>query len=118
MVIGSAEFLNDIVFNISQNLTRDRYLNSLQLTQNMVDWSVEDLDLLTIRSRGTTTRLLNPLTESEQSFWEAANYVVALLAVLGLGILWRVRRQNEKPIELDPPHSKVEPDRREAPGTV
>jgi len=30
VVIGSAEFLNDIVFDLSRNLTGDRYLNSLQ----------------------------------------------------------------------------------------
>jgi ABC-2 type transport system permease protein len=118
VVIGSAEFLNDIVFNISQNLTRDHYLNSVQLAQNAVDWSVEDLDLLTIRSRGASSHLLNPLTESEQSFWEVANYLVALLAVVGLGILWRVRRKNEKPIELDPPQAQSGQDRRQAAGTA
>jgi ABC-2 type transport system permease protein len=67
VVIGSAEFLNDIVFDLSASLTRDRYLNSLQFVQNTVDWSVEDLDLLTIRSRGSATRALNPLTEQDQS---------------------------------------------------
>jgi ABC-2 type transport system permease protein len=106
VVIGSAEFLNDLVFQLSSNLTRDRYLNSLQFMQNTVDWSVEDLDLLTIRSRGTSARLLNPLTESQQTFWEVANYVVALLTVVGLGLLWRWRRQNEQPMELLPPASE------------
>lgn len=102
VVIGSAEFLNDIVFQLSSNLTRDRYLNTLQFMQNTVDWSVEDLDLLTIRSRGTSARVLNPLTESQQSFWEGANYVLALLALVGLGLIWRWRRQNEQPMELVP----------------
>jgi ABC-2 type transport system permease protein len=102
VVIGSAEFLNDIVFNLSSNLGGDRYLNSLQFAQNTVDWAVEDLDLLTIRSRGTSARLLNPLEETDQRFWEIANYVVALLALIGLGVLWHIRRQNEQPIELAP----------------
>ncbi|MCL4298311.1 MAG: Gldg family protein [Anaerolineae bacterium] len=102
VVIGSAEFLNDVVFQLSSNLTRDRYLNTLQFMQNTVDWSVEDLDLLGIRSRGTSARVLNPLTESQQSFWEGANYVLALLALVGLGAIWRWRRQNEQPMELVP----------------
>jgi ABC-2 type transport system permease protein len=102
VVIGSAEFLNDIVFQLSSNLTQDRYFNSLQFAQNTVDWSVEDLDLLGIRSRGTSARVLNPLTEREQSFWEAANYVLALLALVGLGFVWRWRQQNEQPMELVP----------------
>jgi ABC-2 type transport system permease protein len=107
VVIGSAEFLNDVVFQLSANLTRDRYLNSLQFVQNTVDWSVEDLDLLTIRSRGTSARVLNPLTESQQTFWEGANYVLALLALIGLGVIWRWRQQNEEPMELVPQTAAV-----------
>jgi ABC-2 type transport system permease protein len=102
IVIGSAEFLNDIVFDISAMLSGDRYLNSLQFAQNCVDWSVEDLELLNIRSRGTVSRLLMPLTESQQSFWEVLNYLVALLGLVGIAILWRVRRRSEQPIALLP----------------
>jgi hypothetical protein len=67
-----------------------------------VDWSVEDLELLNIRSRGTVSRLLMPLTESQQSFWEVLNYLVALLGLVGIAILWRVRRRSEQPIALLP----------------
>jgi ABC-2 type transport system permease protein len=102
VIIGSAEFLNDVVFQLSSNLNQDRYVNSLQFMQNTVDWSVEDLDLLGIRSRGTSSRVLNPLTERDQSFWEGANYVLALLALIGLGFVWRWRQQNEQPMELIP----------------
>jgi ABC-2 type transport system permease protein len=102
VVVGSAEFVDDLVFNISASLSRDRYLNTLQFVQNVVDWSVEDLDLLAIRSRGTTSRLLSPTAESQQSFWEVANYVVALLALGGIGLVWNIRRRNEQPIELVP----------------
>lgn len=102
VVVGSAEFLNDIVFDLSANLTRDRYLNSLQFLQNTVDWSVEDLDLLSIRSRGTSARLLNPLPESQETFWEGLNYGLALLALIGVGVMWRMRRKNEQPMELVP----------------
>jgi ABC-2 type transport system permease protein len=100
VVIGSAEFVDDIVFDISSRLTPDRYVNSLKLVQNGVAWSTEDLDLLNIRSRGTYARVLNPLTESRQSFWEGANYVVALLALVVIGIVWNAQRRNEQPIPL------------------
>ena len=56
--------------------------------------------LLGIRSRGTYARVLAPMTEREQSFWEGANYVVALLALVVIGILWNARRRNEQPIQL------------------
>ena len=102
-VIGSAEFVDDIVFDISSGLSRDRYLNSLKLVQNAVAWSTEDLDLLDIRSRGTYARVLVPMAERAQSFWEGANYVVALLALVVIAIVWNTERRNEQPIELIAP---------------
>lgn len=107
IVIGSTEFLNDVVFELSASLTRDRYLNSLQFLQNCVAWSTEDLTLLSIRSRGTQTRVLAPLSEREQSFWEGANYVAALLALAVIGFVWNSRRQNEEPMELLPREAVV-----------
>jgi ABC-2 type transport system permease protein len=102
VVLGSAAFLDDVVFQISARLMGDRYLNSLKLVQGAVSWSTEDLDLLTIRTRGTTARVLKPLTERVQSLWEVANYVVALLALVAIAAIWNLRRQSERPLELLP----------------
>jgi ABC-2 type transport system permease protein len=110
VVIGSAEFLNDLVFDISSTLTRDRYLNSLRFMQNVVDWSVEDLDSLSIRARGSSVRVLSPLVDSQQSFWEGLNYVLALLALVGIGLVWRWRRRNEAPLALKPAVQKGGPE--------
>ena len=101
VVIGSAEFLNDNLLNLSTNAP-----NSLQFMQNTVDWSVEDLDLLTIRSRGSATRILDPLSEQAQLGWEYANYGVALVALLALGWVWRLRQRSEVPMELVPPRAE------------
>jgi ABC-2 type transport system permease protein len=100
VVIGSSEFLDDAILEISRGLSQDRYLNNLQLLQNAVDWSVEDQDLLSIRSRGTYARLLRPMEESEQTFWEGLNYAVALLAVVGIGVVWNARQRSEEPMPL------------------
>ena len=100
MVVGSAEFVDDIVFELSSTLSGERYLNSLKLVQNAIAWATEDLDLLNIRARGTTARLLRPMSDDEQSFWEITNYAFALAAVVVLGIVWNVRRKNEPQIEL------------------
>jgi ABC-2 type transport system permease protein len=102
VVIGSAEFINDTVFDISSMMTRDRYLNSLSFMQNAVDWSAEDLDLLSIRARGASVRVLDPLQEGQQSFWEWLNYVLALLALVGIGLVWHWRQRNEQPLALRP----------------
>ena len=100
VVIGSAEFVDDIVLQISSQLSPERYLNNLQLLQNAVDWSVEDLDLLGIRARGTQTRVLLSMDQGEQSLWEALNYGIALAALIAIGAVWRARRRSEKPMEL------------------
>jgi ABC-2 type transport system permease protein len=102
VVIGSNAFVEDFVLNLSSALTQDRYLANLQFLQNTVDWSAEDLDLLAIRSRGTVSRILAPLTENEQSAWEIGNYVVALLALIALFTAWRIRGRSERPMELTP----------------
>lgn len=98
VVVGSAEFVDDIVLEISRSFSQDRYLLNLQFLQNIVDWAVEDEDLLSIRSRGTYARLLKPLEKDEQSFWEGLNYALALLAVIGIGVVWNVRQRSEEPI--------------------
>jgi len=118
VVVGSAEFLNDIVIELSASLLNDRYLNKLQFFQNTVDWSVEDLDLLSIRSRGTSTRVLVPLSEQDQTFWETANYVMALVALVIIGIVWRSRQRHEEPMELLPQSPPIAKDEPEAVGTA
>lgn len=101
VVIGSAEFVDDVVLQISRSFSQDRYLNNLQFLQNVVDWSVEDEDLLSIRSRGTYARLLKPMEKDEQTFWEGLNYALALLAVIGIGIVWNIRQRSEQPMVLE-----------------
>jgi ABC-2 type transport system permease protein len=100
VIIGSLEFIDDIVLQLSSTLSGDRYLNNLKLVQNAVAWTVEDLDLLEIRSRGTAARVLIPLTESAQSFWELVNYALALISIVAIGIVSTMRRRNEAPMTL------------------
>ena len=102
VVIGSSSFVDDFVLGLSSRLSQDRYLNNLRFLQNAVDWSVEDLDLLTIRSRGTATRVLAPMDDRQQTVWEVLNYTMALAALLGIYFYWRYRKQNENPLELLP----------------
>jgi len=100
VVVGSGEFVDDLILQLSSRLTQDRYMNNLQFMQNAVDWSVEDLDLLSIRARGTLTRVLRPMEQREESTWEIVNYAIALAALIGIGALWYTRRRNEQPIQL------------------
>ncbi|RJX25092.1 MAG: ABC transporter permease [Desulfurivibrio sp.] len=99
-VIGSAEFVSDTVISMSQGLGMDRFLNSLGFIQNVIDWSVADEDLLTIRARGSRARLLKPLTRQEQTFWEWLNYGIALAALAAVSICGATRLRKEKPMQL------------------
>jgi hypothetical protein len=58
--------------------------------------------LLDIRARGTIVRVLDPLTPGQERFWEGLNYALALLALIGIGVVWRVWRRHEKPMALTP----------------
>jgi ABC-2 type transport system permease protein len=100
IVVGSSEFLNDTIFQIASRFSRDSYQNTLQFVQNTVDWATEDTDLLSIRSRGTTSRLLNPLTDQEETRWEVLNYAVALIGLLIVGAVWQWRKRAEQPMPL------------------
>ncbi|MFC1466739.1 MAG: Gldg family protein [Candidatus Brachytrichaceae bacterium NZ_4S206] len=102
VVIGSADFLNDALLELSSRLGQERYLNSLQFMQNVADWTVEDLELLDIRTRGTVTRALRPLAESERRAWEIANYVVVVATLFAIGVIWRLRQRAEPPMQLAP----------------
>ncbi len=114
LVIGSAEFVDDLVFNISSQMTMDRYLNSLKLVQNAVAWATEDADLLEIRARGAYTRILNPMSEAGQRFWEVANYALALAALLGMAALWRARRKKRVAMALLTPEQVAQMDQEES----
>lgn len=95
IVLGSSEFVDDPILQLSQALSADRYLNNLLLAQNSVDWAVEDLDLLSIRARGDAARLLKPMAQGEETTWEMANYLIALLALALVAAVWRWRRTHE-----------------------
>lgn len=107
VVVGSAEFLNDVLLDLSSRLSQNRFLNNLQFIQNAADWTVEDLDLLDIRSRGTVTRVLRPLSEAERRTWEIVNYAVVLAALFGIGLMWQLRQRAEPPMALSPVPASV-----------
>ncbi|MBI9047273.1 MAG: Gldg family protein [Anaerolineaceae bacterium] len=107
VVFGSNTFVDDFVIQLSTRLSQDRYLNSLRMVQNAVDWSVEDLDLLSIRSRGSATRVLIPLNEKQQNTWEILNYGIALLMLMAIFGYWFLQKRSEKPMELLPAEDKI-----------
>jgi len=102
VVFGSSGFIDDLPLQLSSQLTQDYVVNNLRLLQNAVDWSVEDTDLLSIRSRGSATRVLIPLDTQQQTFWEVSIYIIEAMLLLGLYVYWqfRSRKNNSRNILL------------------
>ena len=92
IVFGSNEFVADSTLQISASAGSSRFLNSLQLVQNAIEWSLEDRGLLAIRSRGHFTQTLSPLERQEQLSWEYGNYFLALLGLFFVFTIYRSGR--------------------------
>jgi ABC-2 type transport system permease protein len=105
VVLGSASFLSDPVIELSRS-GNNRALAGLQLAINLVDWSLEDVELLAIRARSRGARTLRPTDVSTRQLLEWGNYGFALLAVFGIGLLSLTRRREASPMELDPPRTR------------
>ncbi len=98
VVLGSAEFLDDFILNLMGVLAPDQVQANALLLQNLVDWTLEDAELLAIRARGDTVRILKPLDPQEQVALEVLNYVLALLALAVVAGVWRWRSTHQKPL--------------------
>lgn len=95
ILIASNDFLRDQIIELAGSAQNTHYLNTLQMIANAVDWSLEDVGLLSIRSRGHFNRTLPPITHTSQLFWEYVNYGLAILLLL-LIALWERRRRHRK----------------------
>jgi ABC-2 type transport system permease protein len=100
VVFGSAGFIDDFPLQLSSRLTQDYIVNNLRLLQNAVDWSVEDTDLLSIRSRGSATRVLILLDANQQTSWEISIYIIEALLLLGLYGYWQFRKRKNKAVSI------------------
>ena len=104
IVLGSSEFVNDNVYQISLSFGGDRFASNLLLVSNAIDWFTEDASLASIRNRGSVTRILPPISEAEQNQWMLMNYAVALIGLVLIGVVWQAQRRAEQPLDLITPH--------------
>ncbi|MDN5848386.1 MAG: Gldg family protein [Nitrococcus sp.] len=97
ILFGSNSFLSDTALDLIANATRTQYMSSVQLVQNAIDWSLEGPGLLAIRGRSHYSRLLDPLSQGAQRFWEYLNYAAALGALaIVFGVQRLARRRRER----------------------
>ncbi|MEE9355191.1 MAG: Gldg family protein [Methylococcaceae bacterium] len=93
IVFASNDFLADQTISLAASGGGSEYLNTLQLVENTVDWSLEDQGLLSIRSRSHFARTLFPLSQSAQRFWEYMNYGLSLLGLLVIYLIFKFKRR-------------------------
>ena len=94
ILIGSSSFLSDDVLSLVSEVDRTQYLTPLNFAQNLVDWSLEDRNLLALRARGGQfSRTLSPVKSGSQATWEYLNYALALL---GLGLVYLIHRASRR----------------------
>ncbi|MCB9654778.1 MAG: Gldg family protein [Deltaproteobacteria bacterium] len=106
-VVGTSSFVNDMVLGLSRQSGSDRFTNNLQFVQNLVDWGVEDVDLLKIRSRGAFARTLLPkdargILPLSDAGYEALNYAIAIALLVLMAIVGHLRRARVAAMELEP----------------
>ena len=89
ILLGSNEAFTDQTLQLSRTAANDRFVNSLQFLENVVDWALEDRALLSIRSRAHFARTLVPMTRERKAFWEYLNYGIVLL---GLALIYGAHR--------------------------
>jgi len=90
IVFASNTFLADQILRLIGSAEGVVYSNTPQLLANIVDWTLEDRSLLSIRSRGHFNRTLPPLEASEQLIIEMLNY---LFAVIGIALVFGIHRR-------------------------
>lgn len=106
VVVSSGEFVRDTVLNLARQTGSDLASNNLQFVQNIVDWAVEDVDLLSIRSRGAYARTLKPMDKSTRFSWEAINYGIAFAGLVLIAGIVFARRRKLEPMALTPSGKK------------
>ena len=92
ILVGSSAMFSDQVAELLGEALGTRYLKPAEFAQNLVDWSLQDQGLMSIRGRGHFARTLVPMSRGQQQFWEYLNYALALGGLALVWVLYRRRR--------------------------
>ena len=87
-VVGDGDFLNESLLG--------RIPGNIELGLNMVDWLVQESDLLSIRAKKIEPRALREVSDEVRPWIKYANMLLPALAVVLFGLFrWRSRRNRE-----------------------
>ena len=96
LIFSSNDFLSDQTLQMVGSSEGTLYLNSPQMIVNFVDWALEDESLTSIRARGNFNRTLDFQDETAQQIFEYLNYFLAILSVLAIAWIYRMKANRER----------------------
>jgi ABC-2 type transport system permease protein len=96
-VLASNEMVSDVLMQITSQFSAEVHRGNVQLIENLIDWSVEDMELLSIRTSGVFARTLRPISAEEAERWEYACYALAALSLALVAWIPRQRRNRTRP---------------------
>ena len=96
LIFSSNDFLSDQTLQMVGSSEGTLYLNSPQMIVNFVDWALEDESLTSIRARGNFNRTLDFQDETAQQIFEYLNYFLAILSVLAIALICRMKANRER----------------------
>ncbi|MFO1208180.1 MAG: Gldg family protein [Amaricoccus sp.] len=89
VVIASNTFGSDLALSLASEGMGTQYTKPVDFLENVIDWSLEDPALLSLRGRSEFASTLAPESGGNERLWEYANYALALA---GLALVWGWRR--------------------------
>ncbi len=97
VIVGNAAFISDFVERALGQIDNGFFVENLRFVENLIDWSTQDNDLMSIRSQGVVSRRLDVIEKSSEMTLEAINYVLPVVALIGLGWFLNYRRRRAVP---------------------
>jgi ABC-2 type transport system permease protein len=98
VVLGSSEIVSDLMLTLASQTQSEQHAGNPQLVQNLIDWSLQDTDLLQIRTGGAFARTLSPMDAAGSRATEIRTWLMVLVPVLLVVMIPRVRRRNTQPL--------------------
>ncbi len=93
ILVGSSTMFSDQVLELLGQAQGHTYTKPVEFLQNVIDSSLEDQGLMSIRGREHFARTLEPLSNGAEQFWEYLNYGIALG---GLALVWLFNRRRRR----------------------
>jgi ABC-2 type transport system permease protein len=102
VVLGSSELTSDLLLQLASRIQSDQHAGNVQLVQNLIDWTLQDTELLSIRTAGAFARTLRPMEEGETRAIEYRTWMLVLLPVIVVVGFTYMRRRSITPIPVTP----------------